>query len=184
MYFIFQSALFLVSLLLTLTGCTMFFEKPGTPLADAAHRGDVAAMRALVAAGADANEYDAGGRTALHWAARGGHQLGPHQCREDTSRAEAVEALIDLGADPNAVDRRGSIPGRSSGWTPLHVAMHHEQFATADRLLERGANPNIRSRQGKSVMALAADEGAPRELVTKLLAKGFDPRLASVPKRP
>ena len=86
--------------------------------------------------------------------------------------------LIDLGADVNAVDRRGAIPGGSSGWTPLHVALHHEQFATAARLLERGANPNIRSHQGASVLAMAADEGAPKTLLEQILARGFDPRQA------
>lgn len=164
--------------------CTMFFEQPGTTLAYAAHHGDIASIRALITAGADPNEYDATGHTALHWAARGGHQLGPHQCKgEAPGRADVVSTLIDLGADPNATDHRGSIPGGSSGWTPLHIAMHHEQFATAARLLDRGANPNIRSQQGASVMSMAADEGAPKELLEKLLAKGFDPRQAAIPER-
>jgi ankyrin repeat protein len=166
------------------SSCAVYFEEPGTPLAEAAHRGDISAMRSLVAAGADPNAYDAAGYTALHWAARGGHPLGPHRCKgESASRADVVNALIDLGADPNAVDRRGSIPGGSSGWTPLHIAMHHEQFATAARLLERGANPNIRSQQGTSVMAMAADEGAPKDLLVLLLDKGFSPREARVPER-
>jgi hypothetical protein len=61
--------------------------------------------------------------------------------------------------------------------------LHHEQFATAARMLERGANPNIRSHQGRSVMALAAEEGAPKQLLEDLLARGFDPRLARTPTR-
>ncbi len=164
--------------------CTIFFEQPGSPLAEAAHRGDIAAMRSLVAGGADPNSYDASGQTPLHWAARGGHPLGPHRCKgEATTRAAVVAALIDLGANPNALDHRGSIPGGSSGWTPLHVALHHEQFATAARLLERGADPNIRTQQGHSAMAMAADEGAPRELLGELLKRGFDPREAKIPER-
>jgi hypothetical protein len=30
-------------------------------------------------------------------------------------------------------------------------------------MLELGADPNIRSHQGKSIMAMAAEEGAPKE---------------------
>ena len=162
------------------TGCTFFMEEPGTPLARAAHAGNLEQVRALLAAGANPNEYDASNQTALHWAARGGHTLGPHRCRgEAPGRADVISTLIDGGADVNAVDRRGAIPGGSSGWTPLHVALHHEQFVTAARLLERGANPNIRSHQGASVMAMAAEEGAPPALLQELLARGFDPTKAT-----
>ena len=166
------------------SNCAIFFEEPGSALAAAAHRGDVAAIRKLVAAGADPNGYDATGNTPLHWAARGGHPVGPHRCRgEDASRVDVIDALLDLGADPNALDHRQSVPGGSSGWTPLHMALHHEQFATAARLLERGADPNIRTQEGYLSLAIAADEGAPPDLLTKMLAKGFDPREARIPER-
>ena len=52
------------------------------------------------------------------------------------------------------------------GWTPLHTALQHEQVKTAERLLQLGANADIRSRQGKTILAMAEDEGAPRELLT------------------
>lgn len=182
-HFITKSALMLLTIAAT-HGCALFYQTPGTALAEAAHRGDTTALRRLAAAGADPNQYDATGQTALHWAARGGHPFGPHRCRgERDDRADVISLLIALGADPNAVDRRKSIPGGSSGWTPLHVALHHEQFTTAARLLEHGANPNIRTRQGRSAMAMAADEGAPRELLEQLLDTGFDPGAARVPSR-
>ncbi len=184
MFFTRQSSLpLLLTSALTLSGCAFFWEAPGTPLAKAAHLGDIPAIRAVVAAGANPGQFDATGQTALHWAARGGHRPGPHHCRgESSNRADVVAALIDAGANVNAIDRRSAIPGGSSGWTPLHVALHHEQFATATRLLARGANPNIRSHQGLSVMAMAADEGAPSELLQDLLARGFDPRRARTPQ--
>ena len=141
----------------------------------------MAAIRTLLAAGADPNAVDPGGQTALHWAARGGHRIGPHECGgEAPERAEVIAALIDGGANLNVTDRRGAIPGGSSGWTPLHVALHHEQFATASSLLARGADPNIRSAQGTSVMEMAAEEGAPVDLLKALLASGFDPQKASI----
>jgi ankyrin repeat protein len=166
------------------SNCAGFFEEPGSALAEAAHRGDLAAIRTLVASGADPNAYDATGNTPLHWAARGGHPIGPHRCQgEAPNRPDVVGALIDLGADPNALDHRQSIPGGSSGWTPLHMALHHEQFRTAATLLERGADPNIRTQQGHMSLSIAADEGAPKELLAVLLSKGFDPQAARIPER-
>jgi ankyrin repeat protein len=174
----------MIPLVAAMSGCAFFWQAPGTPLAKAAHEGNIEAIRSLVASGANPNEFDATGQTALHWAARGGHRIGPHNCRgEAPDRPDVVSTLIDLGADINATDHRGAIPGGSSGWTPLHVALHHEQFATAARMLERGANPNIRSHQGTTVMAMAAQEGAPAELLKDLLARGFDPARATTPAR-
>ena len=57
-------------------GCAFFMEQPGTPLARAAHQGNLDQIRELMAAGANPNEYDASSQTALHWAARGGHDSG------------------------------------------------------------------------------------------------------------
>jgi ankyrin repeat protein len=81
--------------------------------------------------------------------------------------------LIALGANPNIQDRRPRGFGRSSGWTPLFVALHHDQFHSAAALLERGADPSIRSDQGMSVMEIASAEGAPQPLRDLMVAKGF-----------
>ena len=173
MNFVLRSSLF--TILLASVGCAGFFEEPKTPLQRAAFAGDVAAVKALVGGGADVNERGALGNTALAWAARGGHPVGPHRCRgEAEDRADTVAALLALGADPNLPDTRPRGFWRASGWTPLLVALHHEQFALARVLLEHGADPNIRSDQGVSVMEMAAGEGAPRELLALLLEKGFD----------
>lgn len=147
-------------------GCTGFWEVPATPLQEAAWKGDIAAIRSLVQAGADVNQTDDQGGTALSWAARGGRALGPHDCRDESAdRPEVIRALLALGAKPNMQDTRPDGFGRSSGWTPLFVALHHEQFESAAVLLEGGADPNIRSDQGRSIMEFASVEGAPRELI-------------------
>jgi ankyrin repeat protein len=155
-------------------GCAAFWEVPAMPLHEAAWRGDVAAIRQLVKDGANVNAADAMGATALYWAARGGHPMGPHQCKgEAPDRPEVVATLIALGANPNIQDRRPRGFGRSSGWTPLFVALHHDQFHSAAALLERGADPSIRSDQGMSVMEIASAEGAPQPLRDLMVAKGF-----------
>ena len=156
-------------------GCALFTEIPSTPLQQAAWQGDIPAIRALVEAGANIDAQDDMGGSPLYWAARGGHPVGPHQCRgEAADRPAVIAALLDLGANPNLPDTRPKGFGRSSGWTPLFVALHHEQFQSAAVMLERGADPNIRSDQGLSVMEVAAAEGAPPELIALILAKGFD----------
>jgi len=175
--FVLRSALLIA--ITTTAGCSMFWEVPGTPLHDAAARGDVAAIRQLVKDGADVNAADDMGATALYWAARGGHPVGWHQCKgEDPNRPAVIAALIELGADPNLQDRRPKGLGRASGWTPLFVALHHKQFNSARVMLEHGADPNILSDQDMSAMVVAAAEEAPRELVALMIEKGFDARKA------
>jgi ankyrin repeat protein len=157
---------------LLLASCSTFMQQPGTPLAQAAHHGNIAEMRRLVSAGANPNAYDATSQTPLHWAARGGHPLGPHECRSEADeRTQVVAALLDLGADVNLVDRRAAIPGGTSGRTALHVALEHEQFKIAELLLQRGANPLIRSAQGQTVLALASEQGAPKALLATIVAR-------------
>jgi len=172
MHFIQRSSLIIP--LLAVVSCSTFWEVPAIPLHHAAWQGDVTAIRLLVAGGADVNAGDDMGATALYWAARGGHRFGPHQCGgEAANRPEVIAALVALGANPNIPDRRPKGFGRSSGWTPLLVALHHEQFKTAAMLLEKGADPNIRSDQGMSAMGVAAAEGAPKDLTDLIFAKGF-----------
>lgn len=177
MNFVLRSSLLVI--MVSSVACAGFFEEPKTPLQQAAFAGNVSAVHSLVARGADVNERDVLGNTALAWAARGGHPVGPHRCLgESADRADTINALLALGADPNLPDTRPRGFWRASGWTPLFVALHHEQFALARVLLEHGADPNIRSDQGVSVMEMAAGEGAPRELLALMLEKGFDPRKA------
>lgn len=147
----------------------MFYQQPPSPLADAAWRGDIEAVRHLVKNGSDINELNG---AALQMAARGGHPLGPHQCaNEQDSRPAFVEALLQLGANPNQRDGRPLTLGGSSGWTPLFTALHHRQFKTARVLLEHGADSTLRSDQGVSIMDMAKEEGAPEELLRLILAK-------------
>ncbi len=172
MRFVLRSSLMLWAL--SGAGCAAFWEVPGSPLNEAAWRGDVATVRQLVAAGSNVNAPDDLGETPIYWAAQGGHRLGPHQCGNETAnRPEVIATLVSLGANPNIRDRRPGGFGRSSGWTPLMVALHHQQFRTAAMLLEKGADPNIRSDQNMSAMDMAKAEGAPQELVDLLVAKGF-----------
>ena len=72
------------------------------PLADAAMRQDIDAVRGLIARGADPDAAHGDGMTALHWAAEHGD-------------LQVVALLVDAGADVEARTRLGS-------HTPLHVA--------------------------------------------------------------
>lgn len=77
-------------------------------------------------------------------------------------RPEAVQLLLDAGANANARDRYGSALARS---------MWSSDDRVQDLLLARGANPNGPSVNGATVLHLAVARGR-TSLVAKLLAAG------------
>jgi len=90
-------------------------------VADAAMRGDRAAVRAALARKADVNAAQVDGTTALHWAVE----------RDDI---EMAELLIEGGARVGARTREGV--------TPLQLAATNGSAAMIGRLIRAGADPN------------------------------------------
>jgi len=120
-----------------------------SPVADAAERGDVAAVKALLKDGADVNAAQGDGMSALHWAA-------------DRGNAELAELLIYAGANLSAQTRIGQ-------YTALHLAGKSGSAAVTKALLKAGADVNVRStNSGVTPLHLAASSGS-AETVTVLL---------------
>ena len=120
------------------------------PLHDAARKGRVSEVVALLAGGADVdaeNDHSSTRWTALHIASHGGH-------------ADVVRVLVDAGADVDKMD--------TDGWTPLYLAARHEDAAALKMLLAAGADPNLGQSPyfwalvfgHKSVLALLLQHGA------------------------
>jgi uncharacterized protein len=91
-----------------------------TALMFAARVGDVASARLLLAAGANVNDADAWGVSAMVLAAHSGF-------------TEMVEFLLDKGADADAT---------GPGFTALHEAIMRRDEKMVTALLAHGANPN------------------------------------------
>jgi uncharacterized protein len=138
-----------------------------------------AKIRVLVAAGADVNARFTGPHTEtpLHWAA-------------SSDDIEALDALLDAGAD---IEAGGAVIG---GGTPMADAVAFGQWATARRLLERGARTNLWQAAALGLADRVRDElaqaaptredldnalwcaahGGQRETAELLLERGADPR--------
>lgn len=139
-----------ISFLLVLPGCILGGR--ATPLGAAAGKGDVAAMTALLDAGADPN-------------AAGGHGMTPLAAAARSGRIEAIELLLERGGDPH----RGC---GVNGWTPLLHALHKNQIAAAKRLAQTCEPP---SAELDEALYMAAGY-AQTEAVEALLARGADPK--------
>ena len=108
-------------------------------VADAAMRGDRAAVRAALARKADVNVAQADGTTALHWAV-------------EQDDAEMADVLLRAGARVAARTREGV--------TPLQLAAINGSTAMIDRLLKAGADPNGALRPaGDTALMMAARTG-------------------------
>lgn len=147
--------LLLVGLVALLGACD---KGPKAPLAEAAARNDVAALRTLLAEGHKPDERG-DSWTPLIWAARSG-------------AVDAIKLLLDAGADVN-------LPGPSGDdWdaTPLQHAILERQPKAVELLLERGADANRAGAGSQAPLFLAAGDTDPT-FVTLLLAHGANPNL-------
>ncbi len=123
------------------------------PVADAAERGDLEAVRTLLRQGADVNTAQSDGMTALHWAA-GGNDI------------EIAKTLLYAGAAVRATTRLG-------GYNPLHLASRGGHSEVARLILEAGADPNTFTTTGVTAMHFAADADA-GAVIGLLAAHGGD----------
>jgi ankyrin repeat protein len=124
-----------------------------TRVADAAQRGDRAAVRALVKQAADVNGAQGDGMTALHWAV----------FNDDV---EMVRLLVTAGANVRAATRVNAI-------TPLLLAAENGSAPIVEILVGAGANPNAGSALGVTPLMMAAASGSVAA-ITALVARGAD----------
>ena len=119
-------------------------------LVEAAERRDTAAVRALIALGANAATAQPDGATALHWAAHHGD-------------VEVARALLAAGALVDAAN--------DFGVTPLSLAVTHGSIRMVALLLASGARANLALPSGETPLMTAARAGS-LDAVTLLLDRG------------
>jgi ankyrin repeat protein len=142
---------------IAVAGATSRSRTQEGPLSQAAGRGDVTAVRALLSAGLSPNTPDGPRRfRALSVAAR-------------SSRLDVMDTLIAAGADPNLRDAGGNL------WVPLMHAIHKHQTAAVTLLLDRGARPDGPPELTFTPLMMAVASGQ-TESAARLLDRGADPR--------
>jgi ankyrin len=120
-------------------GLAVFSRAAGkSDVADAAMKGDHAAVRTLIVQKADVNAPQVDGATALHWA----------MYRNDT---ELADMLIGAGANVKAANR--------DGVTPLAMAALYGNPAMILKLLKAGADSKEVGPNGQTALMLAARNG-------------------------
>lgn len=123
------------------------------PVADAAERSDLEAVKTLLRQGADVNTAQNDGMTALHWAAA-------------NNDIDIAKTLLYAGAAVRATTRLG-------GYNPLHLASRGGHAEVARLILEAGADPNTFTTTGVTAMHFAADADA-GAVIELLAAHGGD----------
>jgi ankyrin repeat protein len=144
-------------LLLLLMGCsqqdTSFLGFGRSPFLEAVESGDTTAVGALLNKGANPNEADDLGWTALMNASGKGY-------------INVVKMLLDKGANVNAKTL--------NGWTALMRAAERERVDIVELLLKRGANFNVQNKLGMSPLMLAVESGNPDTVKILLTQKKID----------
>jgi ankyrin repeat protein len=178
-------------LLCTLVAATLSAAAASPTLSeitDVIRGNDLSKLKQLVQSREAANVSSGLGATPLHYAAIYGSP-------------EAIEFLLNAGADPNARDQSGATPLVYAAWsyertrllvehdaevnlatkhgiTPLLVASGvHGNFRTVRYLLEKGADLNARTEENEDVLMRAASFGDP-DTLQLLLERGADAKRA------
>ena len=123
-----------------------------TPLMRAAKNGDTAAIRVLMAHGADASLRQKNGTTALMLASGLGRGTGVF-AKDYATEAElfnAVKFLVESGVDVNATSEAGQ--------TALHIAAQASD-GIVKYLSEHGANLDAKDKQGRTALDVAMGVG-------------------------
>jgi ankyrin repeat protein len=126
------------------------FGAAPSPVADAAMKGDLAAVQSLIQQKSDVNAPQADGATAIQWAAY----------RSDLKMADA---LIAAGASVKTANRDGA--------TPLELACINGNAAMIARLLKAGADPNEKLPNQETPLMFAARNGNPDAVKVLIDAK-------------
>jgi ankyrin repeat protein len=121
-------------------------------IADAAQRGDRAAVQKLILQKVDVNAPQVDGATALHWAVY----------RQDL---ELADLLIRAGANVKAANR--------TAMTPLAMASLYGNAPLIDRLIKAGADAKQKGPNGETMLMFAARNGNP-QAVQVLLEAGVE----------
>jgi ankyrin repeat protein len=112
-----------------------------TPFLMAADREDLPLMRELLELGADPLLPNADNSTPLMAAAGLGTTAPDEEAGTEAEAREAVQLLLDLGADVNAVDNNGD--------TAMHGAAYGNFPTIVELLADRGADPDVWKRPNK-----------------------------------
>ena len=186
-----------------------------TPLHIAADKGDEGIIEKLLAHNADPSLQDAPGNTSLHLAVQlkqktrselvkgGDSNMSIFPASYQACSVQTLQAIIDHGADVNAVNNRGQtalqlacIEGQNNfvkilldagtdpnitdtlGDSCIHAVIHgHCSTATIHRIIDRCADINAMSKDGTTPLLLACSTGL-SDAVKLLLKAKADPNIA------
>lgn len=129
-----------------------------TSLMRAAYEGDLKRMQQLISGGADVNEVNSVGFSALFYAA-GATRMAP----KPKGSADAVKLLLKNAAKVNIKS--------GNGYTALMAACDNENAESVAALVAHGADVNAQTTDGKSPLDIAATRLQP-EIVTLLVEHG------------
>jgi len=129
----------------------------------AASAGEVERVRGLLAANVNILDVNAGGQSALHLAARGGHW-------------NVIEQLLTTSVAPVLRD----LKDETHGETALHEAAFWGHAGAVHMLLQGGCDLNLQSKKGRTALHEASICGH-ADVVRTLLDKRCDPgKFASI----